>query len=153
MSGDGDKDKNKAAKPYEIDYKKVGLSALLGVGGSMLLGASFDGSIDIFGLPVPQAAAFGLVTGLGTLAGEVLMQMPNVTGNSWIALFKAYMEPVLAGASTLALGLVLIDSSMDDYSVLVQQFGLGFGSSLISDWLMKNMPKDGKTTNGSSTGG
>ena len=40
MSGDGDKDKNKAGKPYEIDYKKVGLSALLGVGGSILLGAS-----------------------------------------------------------------------------------------------------------------
>ena len=133
-------DKDKVAVTYNIDYKKVGLSAVLGVGGSMLLGASFDGSIDVFGVQLPQAVAFGLVTGLGTLAGEILMQMPNVTGNSWIALFKSYMEPVLAGGATLALGLVLIDSSIDDYMVLIQQFGLGFGSSIIADWLVKNMP-------------
>ena len=124
-------DKDKVAVTYNIDYKKVGLSAALGVGGSMLLGASFDGSIDVFGVQLPQAVAFGLVTGLGTLAGEILMQMPNVTGNSWIALFKSYMEPVLAGGATLALGLVLIDSSIDDYMVLIQQFGLGL-------WLFNN---------------
>ena len=136
-----------------IDYKKVALSAALGTGFSLVLGASFDGSVNLLGMEIPQALAFGAVSGLGTLLGELIAAMPNVSNSSWVTLFKNYMQPVFSGASTLVLGLILIDSSMDDYMVLLQQFGLGFASNLVADYIIKGMPAKNTLTDGSSSTG
>ena len=128
-----------------LDYKKIGLAFGAGVGGSLLLGASLNDNARILGVDVPEPIAWGAIIGVSTAVAEFLSALDAVKNNKWTQMLSSYLKPVITGVSAMVFGSTLVGNT--DSSDMLREFGLGFVSELIAEYVAHGTYMNGGNPN------